>query len=442
MEEAFRMSSTPTRWEARELEAMHGERQASWERQWSYLWNNSDFYRRKFEAAGLQADKVPDLRDLSALPVTVKGEMRDSLDRRPPLGEHLAAPRDSITQIQTSSGTTGRPMAIALTKEDADMFAEILRRGYVTVGFGPQDTVLHAFSMSRGWIGGLCMVQGYLKLGCTIMPIGVEAGRDKILELMQIFRPTAISATPGFLISLGERARELGLDPATLGMEHMLTGGEPGGGLPEVKAQLSSMWGATLREVMGGTDVTPICWAECEQEGGMHFIAADAVHFEIVDPETNEPKPIEEGVVGELVYTHLNRQATPVVRFKHRDIVRVTRTGPCSCGRSTPQIRCIGRADDMMIIKGVNLFPSAIRALLSSIDGVGAEFRIVRPAGQYTLPGPVVIKVERAPEASITEQELGKLLHHKLSVAFDVRFVAPGETLVATAHKSSYFEDA
>ena len=436
------MSDSPTLWETRGWEAMRAERQALWEKQWAYLWDRSDFYRAKFAAAGLRPDRVPDLGDLAVLPVTVKEEMRDSLDRRPPLGEHLAAPRGSVRQIQTSSGTTGRPMAIALTEHDADMFAEILRRGYVAIGFRPEDTVLHAFSMSRGWIGGLCMVQGYLKLGCTILPIGAEAGRDKILELMQIFRPTGISATPGFLMTLGERAVELGIEPASLGLRHMLTGGEPGGGIPAVKQRLSSMWGATLREVMGGTDVTPICWAECEHENGMHFIGADAVSFEIVDPETNQPKPIEEGTVGELVYTHIRREATPVVRFKHRDIVRVTRTGPCACGRQTPQVRCIGRADDMLIVRGVNLFPSAVRAMLSEVDGVGPEFRIVRPKGQYTLPGPVLLKVERQPDARMSEEELARLLHHKLSVAFIVQFVPPGATSVATAHKSSYFEDA
>ncbi len=435
-------TDSPTAWESRAWEAMQPERQELWEKQWAYLWKMSDFYQAKFSAAGLRPEKIPDLRDLSSLPVTFKEEMRDSLDRHPPLGEHLAAPRGSISQIQTSSGTTGRPMAIALTTADADMFAEILRRGYVAIGFRPEDTVLHAFSMSRGWIGGLCMVQGYLKLGCTILPIGAEAGRDKILELMQIFRPSGISATPGFLMSLGERALEIGLEPASLGLRHMLTGGEPGGGIPEVKQRLSTMWNATLREVMGGTDVTPICWAECEQEGGMHFIGADAVSFEIVDPETNQPKSIEEGAVGELVYTHIQREATPVVRFKHRDIVKITRTGPCPCGRQTPQIRCIGRADDMLIVRGVNLFPSAVRAMLSGVEGVGPEFRIVRPKGQYTLPGPVMIKIERHPDAALSEEELARLLHHKLSVAFTVQFVSPGATSSETAHKSSYFEDA
>ncbi len=435
-------SYSPTRWESSAWDSMQPQRQALWEQQWAYLWDRSTFYQNKFAAAGLDRADIPDLRDLSSLPVTVKEEMRDSLDRTPPLGDHLAAPRDTIRQIQTSSGTTGRPMAIALTEHDADMFAEILRRGYVAIGFRPEDTVLHAFSMSRGWIGGLCMVQGYLKLGCTILPIGAEAGRDKILELMQIFRPSGISATPGFLMMLGERAIELGIEPASLGLRHMLTGGEPGGGIPEVKQRLSSMWGATLREVMGGTDVTPICWAECEHEQGMHFIGADAVSFEIVDPDTNLPKRIEEGVVGELVYTHIRREATPVVRFKHRDIVQVTRMGPCSCGRQTPQVRCIGRADDMLIVRGVNLFPSAVRAMLSDVEGIGPEFRIVRPKGQYTLPGPVRIKVERHPHAAIDQSELERLLHHKLSVAFNVDFVAPGATSSATAHKSSYFEDA
>ena len=432
----------PTIWETIELDELYPQRQARWKTQWNYLWDSSTFYRNKFKDAGLNRGDAPDLDDLSRLPFTMKEEFRDSLDRNPPFGDHLAADRRDIRQIQTSSGTTGRPMAIALTERDAEDFAEILRRGYVAVGFRPDDTVIHCFSMSRGWIGGLCMVQGYLRLGAALLPIGAEAGRDKILEIMQVFRPTCISATPGFLMNLGLRAQELGIDPLSLGLEHMLTGGEPGGGIPEVKNKISTMWGATLRETMGGTDVTPICWAECIEEHGMHFIGADVVSFEIINPDTREILPLKVGSVGEIVYTHICRDATPIVRFRHRDIVEVTGLGACACGRRTPQIRCIGRADDMLIVRGVNLFPSAIRAIVSELRGVGPEFRIVRPAGQYTLPGPVRLKVEATDEPELTKDQLANLLHHRLSVAFAVEYVPQEATTTAGAHKSSYFENA
>ena len=436
------MANQPiTEWETTPLDELFPRRQAAWVRQWAYLWDHSDFYREKFSAAGLKREDVPDLRDLTALPFTVKAEMRESLNRRPPLGEHLAANRYAITQIQTSSGSTGRPLAISLTRKDADMFAEILRRGYVAAGFTPDDTILHAFSMSRGWIGGLCMVQGYLKLGCTLLPIGAEAGRDKILDIMEIFRPTGISATPGFIQSLGQRALERGINPRSLGLEHIFTGGEPGGGIPEVKRSVTEMWGATFRESMGGTDVTPICWAECKAETGMHFIGADAVWYEIIDPVTEEQLPMEVGTRGEIIYTHLTREATPIVRFKHRDIVEITGMERCDCGRVTPQIRCVGRADDMLIVKGVNLFPSSVGSVLVTFPGLGPNFRILKPKGSYTLSGPLVLKVEASGTYAPSAEELGSVLHQTLSVKFQVRYVPPGSLNVDNSHKGSFLEE-
>ncbi|MFM9885744.1 MAG: phenylacetate--CoA ligase family protein [Burkholderiales bacterium] len=434
-------SIEPVEWEAQDWNAMLPARQRVFEKQWAYLWQHSKYYRRTLAAAGLRADRCPSLADLSDVPFTWKDDFRASQEHEPPFGEHLAAERSSLRQIQTSSGTTGRPMAIAFTAADAEASSEILRRGYVSIGFRPGDTVLHAFSMSRAWIGGLCMVEGYLRMGATVLPIGAEAGRDKILEMMQMFRPSCIGATPGFLLNLGLRAQELGIDSTSLGLRQMLTGGEPGGGIPSVRAQISELFGCSLREVMGGTDFYPMVWAECPAQSGMHFLAADYGSFEIVDPNTGGSKSLEEGAVGEIVYTHLQREAVPILRFRHRDIVQVTRVGRCECGRSTPQIRCIGRADDMMIVKGVNLFPSAVRAVVGEHPGLGPEFRIVKPKGHYTLPGPVKLKVEATPDSTVTAQELAKTLQNRLSVSFEVSFVPPGSTIVPGAIKSGYFEE-
>ena len=434
-------STQPVQWETQDWDAMLPARQRLFERQWAYLWQHSKFYRKKLSEACLRADKCPSLTNLSDVPFTLKDDFRASQEREPPFGEHLAAAPSLLRQIQTSSGTTGKPMAIAFTAADAEASSEIIRRGCIAVGFRPGDTVLHALSMSRAWIGGLCMVEGYLKMGATVLPIGAEAGREKILEMMHMFHPSGIVATPGFLLNLGLRALELGVEPKSLGLKHMLTGGEPGGGIPSIRGQISELWGCPIREVMGGTDIYPIVWAECPAHRGMHFIAADYSWFEIVDAKTGTPKSLEEGVVGEVVYTHLQREAVPILRFRHRDIIQVTGFGVCECGRRTPQIRCIGRADDMMIVKGVNLFPSAVRAVLAEHHGLGPEFRIVKPKGQYTLPGPVNLKVEADTDAVVNAEQLAKTLHQRLSVAFDVSLVPLGSTTVPGAFKSGYFEE-
>jgi len=434
-------STDPAPIESRDWDSLLDERQGIFDKQWKYLWQHSAFYRDKLAAAGLREDQTPRLTDLSQVPFTLKEEFRASQDASPPFGRHLAADRRQLRQIQTSSGTTGKPMAIGLTEKDAQASSEILRRGYLAVGLRPGDTVLHAFSMSRAWVGGLCMVEGYLSMGVTVLPIGAEAGRDKILEMMQMFRPEALAATPGFLLHLGLRAQELGIDPHSLGLKHMLTGGEPGGGIPRVREQISGIWNCPIREVMGGTDFYTLAWAECPEQNGMHFMGVEYGWFELVDPDSGAPIEIKEGAVGELVYTHLQREAVPILRFRHRDIVRVTGMGRCACGRCTPQIRCIGRADDMLIVKGVNLFPSAVRAVVAEHAGLGPEFRIVKPKGQYTLPGPLRLKVEADDDISIRPADFAKTLQHRLSVAFDVTFVARGSTSAKDALKAGYFEE-
>jgi phenylacetate-CoA ligase len=434
-------STVPSAWESQDWDAMLPARQHLFEKQWRYLWQHSRHYQAKLAAAGLNESRCPSLTDLSPIPFTWKDEFRANQEREPPFGAHLAADRAALRQIQTSGGSTGKPMAIAFTEADAEASSEILRRGYLAIGLRPGDTVLHAFSMSRAWIGGLCMVEGYLRMGVTVLPIGAEAGRDKVLEMMQLFHPEDIAATPGFLLNLGLRALELGIDPKSLGLKHMLTGGEPGGGIPSVRDPIAAMWGCPIREVMGGSDFYPMVWAECPAGRGMHYLAADYGWFEIVDDKTGVALPISDGVVGELVYTHLQREAVPILRFRHRDIVRVTGTGACECGRRTPTIRCIGRADDMMIVKGVNLFPSAVRAIVGEHAGLGPEFRIVKPKGQYTLPGPVRLKVEAAPGAGVTAQQFARTLQHRLAVSFDVTFVPVGSTAVPGQVKAGYFEE-
>ncbi|ODU07413.1 MAG: hypothetical protein ABS81_01265 [Pseudonocardia sp. SCN 72-86] len=421
-----------------ELLALQRERFAA---QWLHLWGDSVFYRRKLKAAGLSRDRVPDLQDLEGVPFTEKTEIRASQDAAPPLGEHLAVAPAAVRQVQMSSGTSGRPSMVPLTAADAAGWAEIIRRGYVAVGFTPDDTILHGFGMSRGWSGGLPMVEGILALGATVLPLGAEAGSDRILNAMEMLRPSGLQGSPGFLHALGARAHERGLDPSGLGVRAILTGGEPGGGIPSVRNALQEMWGARVCEVMGGSDLVVLMWAECPNQDGMHFVAPDAVHAEIVDPTTDQSLPIETGTQGELVYTHLTREAAPLLRFKHRDLVSVLGTGLCSCGRRTPRIRCNGRSDDMLIVKGVNLFPSAIQEVLAGAVGPSPVFRIRRPRGQYVLPGPVELKVEASEREERRRTALEKVLHDALACRFAVTLVETGSLTAPGATKAVFFEE-
>lgn len=409
--------------------------------QWRHLWAHSPFYRAKLAQAGLTEVDVPDLRDLSGVPFTEKPEIRASLDELPPLGTHLAVEMAQLRQIQMSTGTSGKPSMVALTEADAAGWAECIRRGYVAVGHRPGDAVLHGFGMSRGWAGGLPMVQGLIALGATALPVGAEAGSDRILDIMRAVRPAGLQGSPGFLKALGARARERGIDPASLGVRSILTGGEPGGGIPSVRADLRDTWGTDVREVMGGSDLVVLMWAECSEQDGMHFVAPDHVFAELIEPGTDEPVPMATGASGELVYTHLKREASPVLRFKHRDVVTVLGTGLCACGRTTPRIRCSGRSDDMLIVKGINLFPSAVKEVISRVPGAGPTFRIRRPAGQYVLPGPIDLRVESETHEEGLRQVLTDKLYESLACRFDVTLVAPGDLMVPGATKEVFFEE-
>lgn len=417
--------------------------QAHFERQWDRLWERSAFYQEKLTDAGLRRDKCPDLRELGDVPLTSKDELRASFAQAPPYGTHAAVELSEVRQIQFSSGTTGRPGLVAATAADAAGWSELQRRGMVAGGYRSTDVVIQAFAMSRGWVGGLPMVEGVLAVGAAVVPIGAEPGTDRVLELMSFVEPTALSAPPGLLLRLAERARETGIDPSAIGIRKILTGGEPGGGIPSVRTAIESAWNARVREVMGGADLSPLLWGECDEGTGMHWVAPDHVWLELIEPHTEAPVAIEAGAVGEVVYSHLQREAYPLVRFRHRDLLEVVGVGECSCGRRTPKVRCIGRTDDMLIVRGVNVFPSAVRDVVAEFDELASSFRIVRPRGQYTLPGPVPLKVAVRPghEPDDVAERLARRLHERLACRFVVELRPIDELATVTGVKDPFFED-
>jgi phenylacetate-CoA ligase len=324
----------------------------------------SRYYQQKFSEHGVDHAAVRTVEDLDGLPFTEKQELRDSLADAPPLGRHVAAAGDEIVQIQASSGTTGSPSYVGLTASDVGTWCELGARALYANGFRPGDRLLHGFGMSKGFVGGIPVVQIAQHMGIVDIPIGAEAGAERLLRVQADQRPNLLIGTPHFLAYLAEQAPTVvGQKASELGVRALSVGGEPGAGLPAVRRNLEELWGATAREMLGGTDIACTYWGECEAADGMHFLSPDLMVAELIDPATGERVEPVADAEGELVYTALRRQASPLLRFRTRDHVVVTGTD-CSCGRTGYKVRCVGRTDDMLIVRGINLFPSAVKDLV------------------------------------------------------------------------------
>lgn len=365
--------------------------------QFRYLAARSDFYRAKFAEHRVTPEKVRTVADLAGLPFTEKQELRDSLAQTPPLGAHVAAAPEEIVQIQASSGTTGSPSYVGLTPSDIETWSELGARALYANGFRPGDRLLHAFGMSKGFVGGLPVVQILQHMGIVDIPIGAEAGAERLLRVQADQRPDALIGTPYFLTYLAEQAPEIvGQKARDLGVRAISVGGEPGGGLPAVRQRLESLWGATAREMLGGTDIACTYWGECEAGEGMHFLSPDLMVAELIDPATGDIVDPVEGAQGELVYTALRRQASPLLRFRTRDHIVVTGT-ECSCGRTGYKVRCVGRTDDMLIVRGINLFPSAVKQLVVEMaPETTGEMRIRADFEGHSTQRPLPLVVEHA----------------------------------------------
>jgi phenylacetate-CoA ligase len=407
--------------------------------QLEYLAAHSDFYKAKFAEHSVDVTRVRTVEDLAGLPFTEKQELRDSLAATPPLGSHVAAEAADIVQIQASSGTTGSPSYVGLTRRDIDVWCELGARALYANGFRPGDRLLHGFGMSKGFVGGIPVVQMAQYMGIVDIPIGAEAGAERLLRVQADQRPDALIGTPNFLAYLAEQAPViLGMQARDLGVRAISVGGEPGGGLPAVRGKLESLWGATSREMLGGTDIACIYWGECDAGDGMHFLSPDLMVAELIDPETDEIVAPVAGAQGELVYTALRRQASPLLRFRTRDHVVVTGTD-CSCGRTGYKVRCVGRTDDMLIVRGINLFPSAVKQLVSELaPATTGEMRIRVDFEGHSTQKPLMLVVEYSDGLGAEQQDnLRSSIEQRVRSALGVKAVVelvPDRTLARPDH--------
>ena len=397
-------------------------------RQLDYLLARSSFYQDKFRSAGIRREHFQSLPDLANFPFTTKEELRESQISCPPLGRHMAADLTSVIRIHSSTGTTGRPSFVGLTRRDAQMWTHVTARSFYAQGIRPTDIVIHAASLTL-FAGGLPSKDAIELIGAAFVPVGTGAS-EKLVLVAKALQANALHCTPSYAIYLADYVRrEAGMDPRELGIKKIVCGAEPGGGIPAVRAKIEEEYGARLTEGLGNADMAPIIFAECRGQSGMHFNGQEYVFVEIIDPESGERLPIESGVSGELVYTSLERECVPLLRFRTRDRVTILGTS-CACGRTSFKLRCVGRTDDMLIVLGVNVFPSAVKDVVSSFyPKTTGEVQIVLEEPGPGVKPPLRVIAEfghGSPELAELQKEVERKIKAVLSVPSAVELVPPG----------------
>jgi phenylacetate-CoA ligase len=351
-----------------------------WSDQWDHVRSTSAFYRARFDRH-LPAEL--DLDALQQLAFTDKEELRCSQERSYPFGDYIACREDQVVRLHRTSGTTGRPLQLANSRRDVEVTARIGGRAMFAAGLRPGDRVVHCLNYCM-WTGGVTDHLTLEAAGACVVPFGV-GHTERLLETIEDLRVTAISCTPSYPSLLDKVLRTANRQPRELGLSLGLFGGEAGLDIPEFRQGLEATWGFRARNAnYGMSEILSNFASQCERTNDFHFHGAEAIFAEIVDPAGNR-LPLRDGSTGELVCTHLIKECQPLIRYRTRDLIAVTGTGPCDCGRSSWRFRVTGRTDDMFNVRGINVFPSAVqKGVLSRPDICSGQFRIVlEGAGPY-----------------------------------------------------------
>ena len=286
-------------------------------------------------------------------------------------------------RIYSTSGTTGTPSYIPLTAGDVDVWVRTSARSYGASGVKRGDRIVSTYNAGP-FVAGAAL-DAFARLGLCHIPVGT-GNTDRLIAAVERLKPNVVALTPSYALHLAEWAETRGVDLAKSSVERLMVAGEPGGGEPAMRAKLEAAWGATVTEAMGIGDISPSLWGECEAKAGMHFSGRGFVHFELIDPASGAPIPLTDGAEGELVLTHLVNRSAPLLRFRTRDHVRLG-FGRCACGRTAPRVRCVGRTDDMLIVRGVNLFPTALREIVNEFAPATTGVVMIKPTERRRAPG-------------------------------------------------------
>jgi phenylacetate-CoA ligase len=389
------------------------------------------FYRRHWDAHGFHPDQVRSFDDFTKrCPIITKRMLVADQAEYPPFGSYLGIPPEEIYRIHGSSGTSGVPTMYGVARQDWDHAKEIFAMTHWASGVRPTDIVHFAFPFGM-FFGGWAMLYAAESVGATVLPMGAADTRRHI-EMIYKLGCTVIEGTPTYLLHMAEVARDMGFDPAKSPLRVFLSGGEPGGSIPTTRQLLLKTWGLdTVCDAGTTSEMFPfVTNAECSEMNGTH-VYNDEVWTEIVHPD-DPASPVAEGEVGNIVYTHLWRISQPMIRFASNDRSFIS-SEPCPCGRTYPRMPrgLLGRADDMLVIRGANIFPSAVEHALRAIPGLGLEFRI-----RVTRPSrldEISVEAELDPRFAGSAEERAQLgaraaaeLKHRCNIRIPFSLVEPG----------------
>ena len=385
------------------------------------LYSFSPFYHDRMKEQNVHPDNIKDLSDIKKLPFMFKQDLRDSYPNR-----IFTAAQDELVRYHVSSGTTGKPTVVGYTQKDLDVWTSSLARGLTAIGLGRGDVIQVSYGYGL-FTGGLGMHYGAERIGATVLPTSV-GNTERQIELMQDLRVTAIACTPSYLLHMGEVAEKMGvhikkdtcLKAGILGAEPWTEG---------MRTRIENWLGIKAYDIYGTSELSGPMFTECTEQNGFH-VWSDIAYVEVIDPKTGEQ--LEPGEKGELTITMLQKEALPMIRYRIGDISSIEED-VCPCGRTSPRIKRIqGRVDDMLIIRGINVFPSQVEYTLMSIPEVGQHFQIV--VERSGALDDMLVRVELTKESfsdKITDlmqirQSVEHRLRNALNVAVDVELVEPG----------------
>ena len=386
-----------------------------------YAYNHSLFYRQRFMEAGVEPDDIKKLSDVTKLPFTSKRDLRNTY----PTGM-FCLPKNWVVRYHVSSGTTGKPTVVGYTQSDVDMWSESLARGLTSIGLGRGDVIQVSYGYGL-FTGGLGLHYGSERIGATVLPTGT-GNTERQIELMQDLGSTAIACTPSYFLYINEVAQKMGVsirDDTKL--KAGIFGAEPWS--DETRRRIEDSTGIKAYDIYGTSEMSGPLFTECHLQNGIH-IWADMFLIEVIDPKTMEQ--VDDGERGELVVTSLNKWAFPLIRYRIGDIT-ILNNEPCECGRTHPRImRILGRTDDMIIVRGINVFPSQVESVLMRIPEIGDNYQII-----VDRKGPLdvmTVKVE-VTESAFSDKiadlmslsnEVSRQLKSVLNITAEVELVEPG----------------
>jgi phenylacetate-CoA ligase len=387
----------------------------------SRVYKNVPFYKQKFDELGILPEDIKSIHDINKLPFTKKQDLRDNY----PFGL-FAVNQDAVVRIHSSSGTTGKPTVVGYTKNDMDVWNEVMARVFTMCGVNSEDTVHNAYGYGL-FTGGLGVHNGAETVGATIVPSSGGFTSRQLL-LMKDFGATVLTSTPSFALHMAETAKEEGYDlKKDFKLKCGIFGAEPTS--KGLKEEVAKVWGIDYFEIYGLSEIIgPGVSNSCKESKDLH-IFEDHFYPEIIDPKTGEV--LEDGQRGELVITTLTKQALPIIRYRTGDITSITRV-PCKCGRTLCRIESIvGRSDDMLVINGVNVFPSQIEHVLSKIEDITINYQIIADKKGYLDKLEIDIELSEnfmSDDVGDLTRLKNKIQHELLNALYinvDVRLVAP-----------------